>query len=152
MKFLCVACDEAMRLVETRGPDRGSMTVVFGCPTCGRETAMLTNASETQVVRSLGVKIGGRTVDAEPMEGLREGLVTGSGDGGASKCPFTGVVEDAYDASSLTWTDAARKRAEKIPVFARRMAMKGVEDYAREHGYGEISEAVLDEARGEMGL
>ena len=36
MKFLCVNCDVAMSLVETRGPDRGSMTVVFGCPACGQ--------------------------------------------------------------------------------------------------------------------
>ena len=86
MKFLCVECDEAMRLAETRGPDRGSMTVVFGCPACGRQTAMLTNASETQVVRSLGVKIGGQSVPAEPMEGIRTGLAASSVRGFRSCC------------------------------------------------------------------
>lgn len=133
MKFLCISCDEAMQLRETRGPDNGSMTVVFGCPSCGRETAMLTNEMETQVVRSLGVKIG-----PEKKE--------------ESKCPFTGVVAEAYANGDLAWTDGAKARAERIPVFARRMAMKGVEDYARQQGYGEISESVLDEARGHLGL
>ena len=71
MKFLCIECDEAMKLVETRGPDAGSMTVIFGCHTCGKQTAMLTNSMETQMVRALDVQIGGRSVPAEPMEKLR---------------------------------------------------------------------------------
>lgn len=136
MKFLCVSCDESMSLLETRGPDDGSMTVVFGCPSCGRRTAMLTNAMETQVVRSLGV-------DLKPKS---DGASSGS------KCPFTGVVSDAFADNELGWTEAARARAERIPVFARSMAMKGVEDYARRQGYREVSEAVLDEARGHLGL
>jgi hypothetical protein len=74
MKFLCVPCDEPMKLRDTRGPDNGSMTLVFGCPSCGHEAAMLTNTMETQMVRSLGVKIGGRSVPAEPMEMVRESL------------------------------------------------------------------------------
>ena len=77
MKFLCVECDEAMKLQGTRGPDAGAMTVVFGCPSCGKETAMLTNPMETQMVRSLGVKIGGRTVPAEPMEMVTNSLADG---------------------------------------------------------------------------
>lgn len=76
MKFLCVECDEAMKLQRTAGPDKGSMTVVFACPSCGRQVAMLTNAMETQMVRSLGVKIGadggGKSA---PMETLRGSLV-----------------------------------------------------------------------------
>lgn len=163
MKFLCVECDEPMVLKDTRGPDRGSMTVVFGCPSCGRQTAMLTNASETQVVRSLGVKIGGRTVEAAPMEGIREGLSSShfetsaeshreSSSDGASKCPFTGMVNDAYQQSEITWSDAARTRVEKIPSYARSMVMKGVEEYAREEGVAEVNEAILDRARGRLGM
>jgi hypothetical protein len=67
-----------------------------------------------------------------------------------SKCPFTGIVENAY--TSVPWTEAARERAEKIPAFARGMAMKGVEDYARERGYAEVSESVLDEVRDQFGF
>lgn len=154
MKFLCVECDEPMSLSETRGPDGGSMTVVFSCPACGRRTAMLTNAMETQVVRSLGVKIGGRSADAEPMEGIRTTLIT-DGTGPAregSKCPFTGVVEEAFEQNEMAWTDEARARVERIPSFARRMAMKSVEEFARENGYQEVSVAVLEESRGRMGI
>ena len=77
MKFLCVACDQAMKLIRTEGPTEGSMMVVFSCPDCGKETAMLTNTMETQMVRSLGVTIGGRTVPAEPMEMVRNSLAHG---------------------------------------------------------------------------
>ena len=59
MKFLCLACDQAMRLSGTAGPDAGSLTVTFACPSCGHRVAMLTNPWETQMVRTLGVKVGG---------------------------------------------------------------------------------------------
>lgn len=168
MKFLCMECDEAMSLESTDGPDRGSMSVVFGCPSCGRRTAMLTNAMETQVVRSLGVKIGGRTVPSEPMEMVRGSLVNRRQQGDAppaaesspqigkhegSKCPFTGMVNDAFDEkASIQWSDAARKRMERIPDFARQMVMKGVEDAAREQGLNEVTESVLNDVRGRFGM
>ena len=78
MKFLCVSCDEPMKLTEARPPERGSLTVVYSCPGCAHEIAMLTNPYETQVVSSLGVKIG------EDSAGTEE----------ASKCPFSGVVQE----------------------------------------------------------
>ncbi len=31
MKFLCVSCDEAMKLINVVPPDRGSLTVVSRC-------------------------------------------------------------------------------------------------------------------------
>ena len=65
MKFLCVSCDEPMKLIKTNPPDRGSMTVVFRCPTCEHQIAMLTNHYETELVGSLGVKIGGKSVSEE---------------------------------------------------------------------------------------
>ena len=89
MKFLCISCDEAMSLNRTAGPDEGSMTVVFKCPACEREVAMLTNAMETQMVRALDVKIGGRSVPAEPMSVVK-GALAGSrlaGDGGTAATP-----------------------------------------------------------------
>lgn len=187
MKFLCVECDEAMRLEGTHGPDRGSMTVIFACPACGRKTAMLTNTMETQVVRSLGVKIGGRNVAAEPMEMVRGSLVgsrsheahpmeastaeaetaadsAAPNAGGpvpadkhhaqeASKCPFTGMVNEAFaEKESVRWTDGARRRIDRIPEFARKMVMKGVEDTARARGLDEVTEAVLDDVRGQFGM
>ena len=61
MKFLCVPCDTPMKLQTVAPPDRGSLSVVYSCPECGYEMAMLTNAYETQVVQSLGVRIGPAT-------------------------------------------------------------------------------------------
>lgn len=170
MKFLCVECDQPMTLDRTLTPDEGSLTVVFSCPKCGKETAMLTNNMETQMVRSLGVKIGGRTTPAEPMETVREGLAQGSmvpdasearpqamfpAAGSGSKCPFTGVVADAYEkhgAGEIKWTEEARARIDRVPSFAQPFVTKGVEMHAREHGYTEIDEAVVDEVKSRFGM
>jgi hypothetical protein len=85
MKFLCVPCDSQMRLQSVGPPDRGSLSVVYSCPECGYEMAMLTNAYETQVVQSLGVRIGPEThvgaaslADASAQPG--------------SRCPFTAMI------------------------------------------------------------
>ena len=58
MKFLCVPCDTPMRLRATEESEPGSLAVVYSCPACGYEMAMLTNQHETDMVRSLGVRIG----------------------------------------------------------------------------------------------
>ena len=58
MKFLCVPCDSPMKLQTVGPPERGSLSVVYSCPECGYEMAMLTNQFETQLVQSLGVRIG----------------------------------------------------------------------------------------------
>lgn len=180
MKFLCVECDEAMKLQGTRGPDAGAMTVLFGCPSCGKETAMLTNPMETQMVRSLGVKIGGRTVPAEPMEMVTESLASGvapeaakekadphhaihghatgaMGAGetnGASKCPFTGMVTEAYNEAEkgIQWSAAAEERVGRIPSFAQAMVRKSIEQHAKENGYSVIDEKVMDEVKGMFGM
>jgi hypothetical protein len=158
-----------MALVEARGPDEGSMTVIFGCSDCGRQTAMLTNAMETQVVRSLGVKIGGDSAGHEPMEMVRghltdqreaEGTETdASADASensrsGSACPFTETVEGAFTEKeqSIQWTAAARERLNRIPSMARPMARRGIEDYARENGYSEITEAVMDSVKGRFNM
>ena len=57
MKFLCVPCDQPMKIQSVSPPDRGSISVVYACDACGYEMAMLTNAFETQLVSSLGVKV-----------------------------------------------------------------------------------------------
>jgi hypothetical protein len=164
MKFLCITCDEALRHRDTRGPAEGVMTVIFACPGCGWEMAMFTNPWETQMVRSLDVKIGGRPVPAEPLEMLRSSLGQGKGASSAAtshdapKCPFADVVASAYNeaqtppeptaSSDLRWTREAEERiAQRIPSFIRPMARLGIEKYARERGYREITPQVLDEAK-----
>lgn len=173
MKFLCVQCDEAMKLLRTTGPDDGSLTVVFGCPACEREIAMLTNAMETQMVRSLGVKVGGRQVPVTPMETVRSSLAhqrpqagqqdqmsasatepeTAAGTGG-SKCPFTGMVEDAISrqGSEFAWTSEAEARLARIPEYVRPMVRKSIEQFAREQGLQQIDVTLLDQMKGRIGL
>lgn len=176
MKFLCVECDEAMSLEEAHGPDEGAMTVVFQCPTCGRQTAMLTNPQETQVVRSLGVSIGEEEASSGPMDMVRSSLAR-QGDGAAapseegghgepedseSKCPFGEVVRSAEGEEEgepegaapdePRWTDGAEERLSNVPSFARPMARKSIEQHAEEQGYDEIDASVMDEVKGQFGL
>ena len=168
MKFLCIECDEAMKLTETRGPDEGSMTVIFGCPKCGRDIAMLTNAMETQMVRALDVKIGGSSVPAEPMAMVKNTLRDQRDDAppavhpmpaeqpksGGGKCPFTGMITAAEEAqqSGMQWTEEAEQRLENIPPMVRAMVRKSIEQQAEEKGYTVIDAAVMDEVKGKIGM
>jgi len=165
MKFLCLDCDEPMKLLKAEGPDEGSLSVVFRCPECGFRVAMLTNPFETQLVRSLGVKIGGRTVPAEPFEHVRtsmasarpdafEGVPTAAPEQDGPGCPFAAMVNEATTAAPLgvRWTTEAEARLERVPAFIRPMARKAIERYAEGKGYPAITEGVMDEARGVMGM
>ena len=162
MKFLCLDCDQPMKLHSTEGPDEGSLSVTFRCPECGFRVAMLTNPLETQMVRSLGVKVGGRAVPAEPFETLRATMAgtrpdafESSGEGGGG-CPFAaslGADASAPPAeSSAVWEPAAAARLERIPSFIRPMAKRSIERFAAERGYTSITETVMDEARTVFGM
>src|SRR5215211_1169444 len=93
MKFLCVPCDSPMKLQTVGPPDRGSLAIVYSCPECGYEMAMLTNAFETQLVQSLGVRIGPESADAAPGTS-------------ASRCPFTAMVPADTRGSGLAARDS----------------------------------------------
>ena len=134
MRFLCVQCNEAMTFVEAKGPEEGSLTAVFRCPTCSRDIAMLTNPHETHIMQSLHVQLGGRTVPPEPLEAIRGSLRHGR-------------RLEAKLASELTWTQDATERIERIPDFVRGMVVKAVEDYARERGLSEITGDVVGQVR-----
>ncbi len=167
MKFLCLDCDEAMKLHSTAGPDEGSLTVTFRCPQCGFRVAMLTNPFETQMVRSLGVKVGGRTVPPEPFEHLRSTMAGARTDAfeaadgtAASGCPFAAALggEAASAATPATtpgaveWEAPAERRLANIPSFIRPMAKRSIERFAEGKGYTTITEAVMDEARSVFGM
>ena len=137
MKFLCVLCDQAMKLIEVAPPDRGALSVVYECPECANRIAMLTNPMETQLVQSLGVQIGH------------------GGEAGEAKCPFSGMIstpEQTADGAGVAWTTTALERLEKVPEFVRPMARAGIERYARENGLREIDEQVLERARDHFGM
>jgi hypothetical protein len=76
MKFVCLNCETYMGFEKVEKPGEGSLGVFFGCPSCGAKFSMVTNPGETQMVASLGVKLGGRTVEAEPFEMTRGTLKT----------------------------------------------------------------------------
>ena len=146
MKFLCVPCDSPMKLQAVGPPERGSLSVVYACPECGYEMAMLTNAYETQIVQSLGVRIGpgGATAEASTKGG----------------CPFSAMIPGSEEAPSrhtgeplaVRWTAAAEARLAKIPEFVRPMARTGIERFALERGVAEVDEVILDEAREFFGM
>ena len=144
MKFLCVPCDSPMKLQTVGPPERGSLSVVYACPECGYEMAMLTNAYETQVVQSLGVRIGPSTSTAAGAEA-------------GGKCPFSAMIPGAEGArtgepAAVRWTAAAEARLANIPEFVRPMARTGIEKFAQEKGAQEVDEKILDEARDFFGM
>lgn len=163
MKFVCTECDEPMKF-EQRGDldDDGSMSAMFRCPSCEWGVTLLINPQETQMVRSLGVKIGGSTVAAQPMEMLQTHLARATEDvaestsESGSSCPFAamlgGVPAASTAAAELRWSAAAQQRLERTPSFVQSMVRRGVEEFAREKGYAEITEQVMDEARASMGM
>jgi hypothetical protein len=148
MKFLCVPCDSPMTLQTVAPPERGSLSVVYSCPECGYEIAMLTNAYETQIVQSLGVRIGSEI-------GADASNASGSG------CPFAAIVpakeaDETRPAQTgeipIQWTAAAEARLEKVPAFVRPMARAGIEKFARDNGSLEVDEKILDAAREFFGM
>ena len=143
MKFLCVPCDSPMKLQTVGPPQGGSLSVVYSCPECGYEMAMLTNPYETQVVQSLGVRIGPEA-----------GAVTSAGT--TSKCPFTAIVPAKEGSTGepvpVVWTPGAEARLANIPEFVRPMARTGIEQFARDRGVLEVDEKILEEARDFFGM
>src|SRR5215212_691617 len=119
IKFLCVPCDSPMKLQTVAPPQGGSLSVVYSCPECGYEMAMLTNPFETQLVQSLGVRIGpaagagtssgagthmlarGADMHAAPTGAAGAPVVNGEDVAAApgGKCPFAAMVT-ARDGSS----------------------------------------------------
>ena len=146
MKFLCVPCDSPMKLQSVGPPERGSLSVVYSCPECGYEMAMLTNAYETQVVQSLGVRIGPE-VEAEAGAARTGGT-----------CPFGAMIptiegaQPAVEPIPVQWTSGAEARLANIPEFVRPMAKTGIERFARERGALEVDEKILDAAKDFFGM
>lgn len=129
MKFLCVTCDEAMTLVDAAdSPD--SLTVTFRCPRCEQRVALLTNPGETQLVRSLGVAIGGRAAPPEPLE----------------------LVHATLEEHRALWTEDAERRLQRVPELVRCVARESIERYARERGHRQVTVEVMDEARERIGM
>jgi hypothetical protein len=168
MKFLCVPCDTPMRLRTTEESEPGSLAVIYSCPACGYEMAMLTNQHETDMVRSLGVRIGPAAAAAIASPGKAPGAAPGmaaamsamSGETATGRCPFSAMlggtaqpdVQAAEASSGPEWTPEALARLESIPEMVRPMARAGIEMVARENGHRLIDETVLAAARARFGM
>lgn len=146
MKFLCIDCDAQMQFEEREVPGDGTFAAAFRCPTCGRRIALLANPMETQLVGSLGVRIGGRTLAEEPLELVRS-TVLGRDDAfqevPAAPGRGTGRPE---------WSPAAQERLTRVPGFVRGMVKKIYLEYASEREIALITPEVMDRARTELGL
>lgn len=163
MKFLCVQCDTVMAFAERELPGDGTMAAVFTCGACGREVAMLTNPMETQLVASLGVKVGGSTLPDQPFELVRSNVATGGdvfddpadvADGHDAERDHVHARESAHARAParVTWADDASDRLARVPSFVRGMVKRIYTDYAQENGIPIITTDVMDRARSDLGL
>jgi hypothetical protein len=145
MKFLCLECDEQMAFAERREPGDGTFAASFTCPACGRSVALLANPMETQLVSALGVRVGGRQLDEQPMEFVRKNVL-GRDDA------FVDPADGAGRAGRPAWSAEAEERLARVPGFVRGMVKKIYGEYAADRGIAEITPAVMDRARVELGL
>jgi proto-chlorophyllide reductase subunit len=146
MKFLCIDCDTQMSFEDRQQPGDGTFAASFACPRCGRRVAMLANPMETQLVSTLGVEIGGRTLDEQPLEFTRK-AVAGRDDAFAED-----VSPNGPRAPRPLWSSDAEERLARVPGFVRGMVKKIYSDYARDRAIAEITPAIMDRAREELGL
>lgn len=136
-----------MDFVSQEELSKDSVRVSFCCSGCETGVSMVTNSGETQLVYSLGVRLGGKEgakggkeddkgTHVKPLELTRATLKTG----GAGP-----AAEDAF-----AWTPGAEKRLKNVPPFIRPMARRAVEGLAAKKGVKVIDEALMDEAKGKF--
>jgi hypothetical protein len=158
MKFVCRKCDTFMLFEKLESPAEASLGITFECPECGSRFSMVTNPGETSMVQALGVKLGGRTAPAEPMELTRETLkepavadaaaAAASATGSAGKCPFSSMISGMQQPGRrLEWSREALERMEKVPAFVKPMLQASVESYARNNGITLITPAVMEASK-----
>jgi len=97
---------------------------------------------ETQLVESLGVKIGGRALDGAPMELVRDRMV-GRDDA---------FQDDVAGHDRPRWSPEGEERLSRVPKFVRGMVKRVYGDWAAERGIALITPEVMDQARVDLGL
>jgi len=112
--------------------------------------AMLTNPMETQLVSSLGVVIGGRTVPEQPLEQTRSAIEQPKQDAFAEPEPPSPA--GPAQGFSVKWSEGATERLGRVPSFVRGMVKRIYTDYAQERQIEVITVAVMDTARSDLGL
>src|SRR2546430_14420786 len=97
-----------MAFEERQLPGDGTLAAAFRCPQCGRVVALLTNPMETQLVASLGGKIGGATLPPQPLEMVRGMATTGRDDAFEERM-------GKGEGSGLIWSVGAQARCARVP-------------------------------------
>lgn len=170
MKFVCRKCEAFMMFEKLESPAEASLGITFECPECGSRFSMVTNPGETSMVQALGVKLGGRTEPAGPMELTRETLkdpavaaaaaasaaattATGASAGtvggeSGGKCPFSSMISGMQQpGAKMEWSREALERMEQVPSFVKPMLQSSVENYARANGITLITPAVMEASK-----
>jgi hypothetical protein len=164
MKFVCRKCETFMLFEKLESPAEASLGITFECPECGSRFSMVTNPGETSMVQALGVKLGGRTEPAGPMELTRETLKDPavaaaaaepaspapavSAGQAAGKCPFSSMISGMQQpGATMEWSREALERMEQVPSFVKPMLQSSVENYARANGITLITPAVMEASK-----
>ena len=132
MKFLCIKCDQAMKLKKVEEDSQQSVGMTFHCEKCDSSFAMLTNPMETQLVKTMGVTIGGKTQSHSPME-----MIDGS-------------LSSGEQPDGLRWEPDAEERLNNVPAMARGMARAAIERSANTKGVKLITTAFMDDVKKEI--
>lgn len=98
MKFVCLNCETYMSLEKVEKPEEGSLGVFFACPSCHAKFSMVTNAGETNMMNSLGLKLSAKAAPAASLEGLQ--ALAGNGQAAAAPKPSSPAPAVAATATS----------------------------------------------------
>ena len=105
MKFVCLNCETYMSLEKVEKPEEGSLGVFFACPSCNAKFSMVTNAGETNMMNSLGLKLGAKSAPETSMEGLK----ALAGNGQATPAPKPSPAAPAVAATAASPAKAPEK-------------------------------------------
>ena len=173
MKLVCRKCEKFMKFTELESPGKESLGITFDCEQCGASISMVTNAGETQMVKALGVKLGGRSDVPAPMELTRANLadshqapspaapasaIEETTEKSMGKCPFANALpelmgeqkkaaEKPAPSREVEWTAEGWDRLQNVPTFVRGYAKTMIEEMAREAGSYRVDSALMDSAK-----
>lgn len=132
MKLVCNECESPMGYEGHEALAAGRLAIRFRCGACRTSISLVTNAGESMLVHSLGVRLGEGSIPAGPLDLTRETLQRGQ-------------------AAGIGWDEAAERRIERVPAPVRHMARQAIESFARGQGIDRITESVLDDYRTRQG-
>ena len=148
MKYECGSCNALMALQGVEGAAGGVLRIAFRCPNCSLQIFLIANPHEAQLVKSMGITLGGREghrplgLVRSTLEGLREEL-SPSRDDPAGK--------DELEERPV-WDVEAEQRLDKAPAPIREMARVAIERYAQRRGHRRITPQIVAEARENLGM